>query len=156
MTASCSYPNNACASFFPKGLLCIGVLFAVIWLRLIQNSAANLLSIAVFLTGATAFFLPHMHERYFYPLDILVVVYTLCKGKRYYLIPMMQISSGIAYYAYISGRCYFEQLGEDSIHIATFVNIAVLCVLFSDLLNAECRTLQEVLAELQHSDNKSI
>ncbi len=138
------------------GLLCIGVLFAIIWLRLIQNSAENLLSVAVFLTGAAAFFLPHMHERYFYPLDILVVVYALCKGKRYCLIPMMQASSGIAYYAYISGRCYFEQLGEDSLHIATLINIAVLCVLFSDLFHAEYRTLHETLAELQCSGNECL
>lgn len=131
------------------GLLLIGVAFAIVWLRFIHNSAENLLNIAVFLAGITVFFLPHMHERYFYLVDILVVIYALIKGKRYYLILLMQMASGIAYYGYISGKHYIGAWGDDSLHIATFIVIAVLSILFYDLLKAKRRTLNEVLTELK-------
>lgn len=131
------------------GLLFIGVLFAVVWLRRIRGSEENLLTIAIFLIGITIFFLPHMHERYFYLVDVLVVAYALVKGKRYFLIPLMQMASGIAYYHYISGRYFIHPWGEDSVHLAAFMIIVVLGVIVYDLLHAERQTLNEVLEELK-------
>ncbi|MBQ4383150.1 MAG: hypothetical protein II795_01590 [Firmicutes bacterium] len=129
-------------------LLMIGGFFAILWLRNLQPTGENLLNTAVFLIGVTVFFLPHMHERYFYLLDVLVMVYAITTGKRYFLIPMMQLSSGIAYYHYISGNYFIQPWGEDSVHIAAVLVVAVLSVLFYDLLKAPRRTQEDVLAEL--------
>ena len=129
-------------------LLMIGGFFAILWLRNLQPTGENLLNTAVFLIGVTVFFLPHMHERYFYLLDVLVMVYAITTGKRYFLIPMMQLSSGIAYYHYISGNYFIQPWGEDSVHIAAVLVVAVLSVLFYDLLRAPRRTQEDVLAEL--------
>ena len=138
------------------GLLFIGVLFAVIWLRCICNNKENLLNAAVFLTGATVFFLPHMHERYFYVVDILVVIYAFIKEKRYHLILFMQMASGIAYHSYISGRHFIDRWGEDSVHIATVMVIFVLSILFRDLLTAEHRTLDDISEKWQSRGNDSV
>ena len=46
----------------------------------------------------------------------------------------MQVSSLIAYYHYLSGKYFIEALGEDSVHICTFINLAVLIIIFIDLL----------------------
>ena len=129
-------------------LLMIGGFFAILWLRNLQPTGENLLNTAVFLIGVTVFFLPHMHERYFYLLDVLVMVYAITTGRRYFLIPMMQLSSGIAYYHYISGNYFIQPWGEDSVHIAAVLVVAVLSVLFYDLLKAPRRTQEDVLAEL--------
>jgi Gpi18-like mannosyltransferase len=102
-------------------LLFIGVLFAIIWLRKVENTKENLLNIAAFLACATVFFLPYMHDRYFYLVDILVVLYAVSSGRRYSLIPLMQIASGMAYYKYISGKYFFDVLGKDSVHIPAFI-----------------------------------
>ncbi len=138
------------------GLLFIGVLFAIVWLRMIENTKENLLTVAIFFIGITVFFLPHMHERYFYLVDVLVVAYTLIKGKRYYLILLMQMASGIAYYHYISGKYFIHPWGEDSVHIAAFMIIVVISVLFYDLLQAKRRTLEEVLAEFNCKKSKKV
>ncbi len=130
-------------------LLFIGVFFAIVWLRFIKNTGENLLNIAAFLAAVTVFFMPHMHERYFYLVDVLVVVYAIVKGKRYCLIPLMQISSGIAYHNYIGGRYFIIPWGEDSVHIAAFINIAVIGILFYDILHAERKTIKEVIAEIE-------
>ena len=129
-------------------LLMIGGFFAILWLRNLQPTGENLLNTAVFLIGVTVFFLPHMHERYFYLLDVLVMVYAITTGRRYFLIPMMQLSSGIAYYHYISGNYFIQPWGEDSVHIAAVLVVAVLSVLLYDLLRAPRRTQEDVLAEL--------
>ncbi len=131
------------------GLLLIGAIFAVVWLRMIDSSDENLLCIAIFLIGVTVFFLPHMHERYFYLVDVLVVAYAIAKGQKYYLILLMQLASGIAYYHYISGRYFIHPWGEDSVHIAAFMIVFVLGVLLYDLLKAKRCTLNEVLSEIK-------
>ncbi len=130
-------------------LLFIGVFFAIVWLRMVRNSKVNLINIAAFLACTTVFFLPYMHERYFYSVDILVVVYAMCKGKRYYLIPLMQIASGIAYQNYIGGKYFINTWGEDSVHIAALIVIVVLGTLLYDILHSEHRTVDEVLEDLK-------
>ena len=46
----------------------------------------------------------------------------------------MQLSSGIAYHNYLSGRHFIVALGEDSVHIASWINLFVLATVFLDLL----------------------
>jgi len=116
------------------GLGLIGVFMAILFVLKIDLKGENLLYVGTFLIAIVPFFLPHMHERYFYALDVLVVVYALVKGKRYFLIPLMQVSSGIAYYHYLSGKYFIQSWGEDSVHISAYINLAVLCVIFYDLL----------------------
>lgn len=115
-------------------LLAIGMLTAVLYFKKIDLTDKNVVLISIFLIGICPFFLPHMHERYFYPLDVLVLVYALVSKKKYYLVPFMQVSSLIAYYHYLSGKYFIEALGEDSVHICTFINLAVLIIIFIDLL----------------------
>jgi Gpi18-like mannosyltransferase len=135
-------------------LLFIGAICAVVWLRMVRNTNENLLNIAAFLVGVTVFFLPHMHERYFYLLDVLAVVYAFSKGKRYSLIVLMQIVSGIAYQNYIGGKYFIKAFGEDSVHIAAFIVIGVLGVLLYDILHSEHSTKEEVLEEIKKAAGK--
>ncbi|MBQ8303742.1 MAG: hypothetical protein IJX79_02190 [Clostridia bacterium] len=135
------------APFF--AIAVIGVFFAIIFFRNIKPTDENLLTIAAFTVGITVFFLPHMHERYFYLVDLLVVVYALVRNKNYFLIPLMQIASGIAYYHYISGRYFIDPWGEDSVHIAALIIVFVLCFLFSHILKAEHSGAKAAVAALQ-------
>ena len=119
------------------GLGLIGIFFIIIFARRIKLNNEAIITVGTFLIGIVPFFLPHMHERYFYALDVLVVAYCLVRKKHYYLIPLMQVSSGIAYYHYLSGKYFIEALGEDSVHLCTFINLAVLIVLFIDIMKLE-------------------
>ena len=133
------------------GLLAIGVFFALLWLRFIRPTNENLLTAAAFLVGITVFFLPHMHERYFYLLDVLTVAAAFVRGKRYFLIPVMQLASGIAYCHYISGKYFIAPWGEDSVHIAAVLVAFTLGVLLYDLMKAPTLSLQEELCRLDPS-----
>ncbi len=135
------------APFF--ALAVIGVFFAIIFFRNIKPTDENLLTIAAFTVGITVFFLPHMHERYYYLVDLLVVVYALVRNKNYILIPLMQIASGIAYYHYISGRYFIDPWGEDSVHIAAVIVVVVLAFLFTDIMKAEHTDLKATTKEIE-------
>lgn len=147
-------PLNQASIYIALAL--IFVLTAIIYLRKIKLTDENIIYVATFLISIVPFFLPHMHERYFYALDGLVLVYALTKRKRYYLIPLMQVSSGIAYYHYLSGfkKYFIDILGEDSVYIAVFINIAVLTIIFYDLMHLEHRTLKEDIAKMDQEINK--
>lgn len=120
------------------GLMLIGLFMAIVYIRKIDLSDnGNLLCVATFLIAIVPFFLPHMHERYFYALDCLVVVYAFIRKKHYHLIALMQISSGIAYFHYLAGYYFIESWGEGSVHIAAFINIYVLYTIFMELLKLE-------------------
>ena len=116
------------------GLLLIGLFTAIVFARKVKLTSENTLLVAVFLIAIVPMFLPHMHERYFYALDVLVAVYCIVTKKQYYLIVLMQLSSGIAYHNYLSGRHFILAFGEDSVHIASWINIFVLCTLFYNIL----------------------
>lgn len=141
---SFSHPLNKASLFIGLGI--IFVLTAIVYLRKVKMTDQNIVLLASFLIGIIPFFLPHMHERYFYALDVLVLVYALTKiKKRIFLVPLMQLSSFIAYYHYLSGykKYFIQALGEDSVHIAVFINIAVLTILFIDIFKADHRSLKD-------------
>lgn len=129
------------------GLLLIGLFTAIVFARKIHLTKENLVTVGVFLIGIVPMFLPHMHERYFYALDVFIVVYCLITKKHYWLIVLMQLSSGIAYHNYLGGRHFIIALGEDSVHIASWINIFVLSFLFCQLLKLPSEGTMEEFAE---------
>ena len=143
---------NRGAPYF--ALAVIGVFFAIILMRNIKQTDSNLLAVAAFTVGITVFFLPHLHERYFYMLDVLAVVYALSRKKNHIIILLMQLASGIAYYHYISGRYFINLWGEDSVHIAAFIIVAVLTILFIDIMKSEHTDTQTVLAAIYDKENR--
>ena len=47
---------------------------------------------------------------------------------------LMQISSGIAYYHYLSGHYFIDPWGENSVSIAAAINLYILVKIFIDAL----------------------
>ncbi len=149
---SASSPLNKASIFI--GLSMILLFTAIVYIRKIKLTEENIVYTACFLIGIVPFFLPHMHERYFYSLDVLLVLYALIKNerKRYFLVPLMQISSGIAYYHYMSGFSIYilDILKEDSVTLAAIINLVILSILFVDLMQLDHSPL------MKDSKNKKI
>ncbi len=142
---SSSSPLNKASVFI--GLSMILLFTAIVYIRKIRLTDENLVYTACFLIGIVPFFLPHMHERYFYSLDVLLLLYAILKKdkKRYFLVPLMQISSGIAYYHYMSGFSIYliDILKEDSVTLAAIINLVILSILFMDLMSLEHTPLRK-------------
>ena len=143
----------------------IGATLGLVYFRHIDLSTnTNAFKVAVLLTMSTIFFLPYMHERYFYLIDVLVVVYAFIDKKKFYFVPLMQVSSGIAYYHYLSGYYFIHVLGEDSVHIASFINLFLLCMIFYDVFklnhhdnyNGELSQIEEEIKALKNDTKEEI
>ena len=59
------------------------------------------LKIALIFAMIFPYFLPHMHERYFYIVDILVCVYALINPKKFYVAILAIMNSMIGYMVYL-------------------------------------------------------
>ena len=142
---SASSPLNKASVFI--GLSMILLFTAIVYIRKIKLTDENIVYTACFLIGIVPFFLPHMHERYFYSLDVLLLLYALIKNERksYFLVPLMQISSGIAYYHYMSGFSIYilDILKEDSVTLAAIINLVILSILFVDLMQLDHSPLKK-------------
>ena len=135
---SSSEPFNKASTWI--GLLLITFFCGLVYLRKIRLTDKNIVYVATFLISIVPYFLPHMHERYFYILDVMVVLYSLLsKKKRHYFILLMQLSSLIAYYHYMTGfSTYFiNSWGEDSVTIAAIINTVILGIVFYDLMKLD-------------------
>ena len=120
------------------GLSLIGVFTAGLYLRKINlKDDYNLVKVATLMIMVTIYFLPHMHERYFYTIDVLIVAYAFMNKKRFYLPVIMQLSSAIAYYHFLSGKYFIQNWGEDSVHICSYLNLFVLLVMCYDVYHLE-------------------
>lgn len=145
------------------GLGLIGTLLALVHLRHIDlENKQNLFKLSVLLIFAVVFFLPHMHERYFYLIEVLVVIYAIINPKRFYLPILMQLSGAIAYYHYLSGKYFIQSWGEDSVHIASFINLFVFGVLIYDTfkmdhrgpLEEDIKTFDEEIKQIKQENTK--
>lgn len=94
------------ASRQDSGLSLFGIMLAgtavllllyFLWERCRTLSDDVLLTAALAFLLAIPFFLPHMHERYFFPADLFAILYALNRPKRF-LVPLLVIGASTASY----------------------------------------------------------
>ncbi len=79
------------------GVLCAAFCFYV-WKSKWVPDSKMLLRVALFSCLLIPFFLPRMHDRYFYPADVLSLIYAFTFPKRWYL-PLLVV--GASFFAYL-------------------------------------------------------
>ena len=136
-------------------ILAIGALLAVLFLRNVDlKKKENVFKVGFMLTMATIFFLPRMHERYYFIIEVLIVVYALIDKKWIYLVPLMQLSTMICYYPYLTGYYIISSLGGGTITIAAIINLFILCVSVYDVLKIERTPLERSVLEIENEINE--
>ena len=84
----------------------------------------NLVGFALLFSLFIPYFLPHMHERYFYLADVLSIVYVVLNRKRWYTAVLTQVCSLYAVSKYLFAPTWLS-LAE--IAIVQGLNILLLC-----------------------------
>lgn len=87
------------------GIAVAGAYASYIAYRIMRSpvtDAASWLYFAVLSAIAIPYFLPHMHERYFYLADMFAVIYAFYVPRHWYLAVFVVLSSFIAYSAFLS------------------------------------------------------
>ncbi|MCZ4499284.1 MAG: hypothetical protein JWQ74_1837 [Marmoricola sp.] len=89
----------------PVGVLVAGVVVlasvGLLWLTKVDLDTETLVLVALYFTILVPFLLPHMHDRYFYPADMLALLYALLRPQRWYLPVLVIGSSLICYFPYL-------------------------------------------------------
>ncbi len=86
-----------------------------------------LLALSLIFSIAVPFFLPHMHDRYFFIADVLSLCYAVLYAKRYPLAILVSFASLLGYYAYLMKRYLL------TMNFGAFALIIVLVCLIYDL-----------------------
>lgn len=110
--------------------------------RPIRIEPQGLLQLALLSTLLIPFFLPRMHERYFFPADVLALIYAFFFPKRWYL-PIL--IAGASFFAYLHFLFYTLTIFPFSV-LAVMVAVALFIVL-KDFLTTYLTSIEN-----EHSD----
>lgn len=84
-----------------------------------------ILGAALVLAIGIPYFLPHMHDRYFFVADILTIAFAVC-APTYFALPILcQFGSLLGYHAYLVGR-YLMRMSYGAGALAVALTLAVL------------------------------
>ncbi len=112
--------NLGIAAAFTLMLVCF-LLFA---LRRGRGSLWAILGCAIVLSAGIPYFLPHMHERYFFVADILTLLLA-CAAPEYMALPVLtQFASLLGYHAYLRGY-YFLPMSYGAVALAIVLAVAL-------------------------------
>lgn len=112
--------NLGIAAAFTLMLVCF-LLFA---LRRGRSSLWAILGCAIVLSAGIPYFLPHMHERYFFVADILTLLLA-CVAPEYLALPILtQFASLLGYHAYLRGY-YFLPMSYGAVALAIVLAVAL-------------------------------
>ena len=80
------------------------LLYGWCWYHRRRLNRRNLLYCCLLISVAVPFLLPHMHDRYFFPADVLSLVLAACFPPLAPVAPAVSFASLLGYYAYIKMR----------------------------------------------------
>lgn len=90
------------AGIFLTGMLILMTLYLLYRARLVLTRD-KLLTAALYFALLLPFFLPHMHERYFYPADVLALAVAFVRPKRFFLPVLVGTASMAGYIPFLFG-----------------------------------------------------
>lgn len=110
--------------------IAVGIALLYLYHYEVAATPKNLVYVATLFALVVPFVLPHMHERYFYMADALVLVYVLVYRRKYFLGLLMSFSSVLTYTHFLTGQYIFKFLGSDSVRLAALINASIIITLF--------------------------
>jgi Gpi18-like mannosyltransferase len=112
--------------------------FAVLFVCYIKKKEItdrHLLELILFLSVSIPFFLPSMHERYFYPADVFSVICAISLAKNLFVPALVQFASWVGYDAYLTG---YYRLNIRFGATAVFLALAAVAVsVYNDLFRGK-------------------
>ena len=105
-------------------LIFTAIIIGIICLYLIYKNVKvenNLIKYSLIFSSIMVFFLPRMHERYAYRVDILALIWIITRKKDYYFAIILELSSLVGYFAFIYNNFDYKYL--EYFAIANFVAI---------------------------------
>jgi Gpi18-like mannosyltransferase len=129
MSASASFDHFSLIGTFLTGCIVMAVLYFVYIHRTYQWQTKDYVLLAFLFAMIMPYFLPQMHERYFFMADVLSVVWMFYNRKRWYIPVMVIFCSYNAYQGFLFGQATFLSTAYLSL-----INLAVILISARDLV----------------------
>ncbi len=110
----------------------IGIALLVLFHHKVPATPKNVIFVSALFSLVSPFFLPHMHERYFYMADVFLIIYVLVFRRRYLYAALMSFSSLLTYTHFLTGQYIFKFLGPDCVRLAAIINLGLIIALIID------------------------
>lgn len=110
----------------------IGITLLFLFHYKVPATSKNIVYVATLFSLVSPFVLPHMHERYFYFADVMLIIYVFVYRRKYFFAFLMSFSSLLTYTHFLSGQYIFKFLGTDSVRLAALINLALIVLVAID------------------------
>ncbi|GLV58056.1 hypothetical protein KDH_48900 [Dictyobacter sp. S3.2.2.5] len=140
------FPNSQFSILHQSGLIlalaCALLLCLVVYMRHPKMSNRLLVMLAFIFALCVPFFLPQMHERYFYTADIMSVIYACYIPRQFYLAIGVQLASLFSYAPFLFGITVIN------LSLLAFITLGAMIVTISALIRelyfANCDAPQDI------------
>lgn len=111
--------------FLPAGIIWTGLLvcgLAVTAMRVVKITKEMLMLLATLSVTVLPYFLPKMHQRYFFAADVISIVYAFYFPRHFYIPVVIGMSSFFAYFPYLFGS-------HHAVALLPYLAVALLAVI---------------------------
>lgn len=152
-------PNTSSPAIFILGMAVSVGLTALLMASVISRwkrgtlSLEDLLLLALLFSVLEPFFLPRMHERYFYTADVLAIIYAFARRDRWFIPVLVGSASLLSYFPFLFR---FEPIKLSYAAVATAVALAVLLKdFFSNLERRGAQSIECPINDLNRTTAKA-
>ncbi|HOA11121.1 MAG TPA: hypothetical protein PKO14_01705, partial [Bacilli bacterium] len=129
--------------------IAIGVTLLVLFHYKVPATPKNIIYVTALFSLVSPFFLPHMHERYFYMADAFLIIYVLVFKRKYIYAALMSFSSVLTYTHFLTGQYIFKFLDKDCVRLSALINLGLIIALIIDAKSVLEKEPAEELLELE-------
>ena len=127
-------------------------LLALAWIKRRQLNDRAILCLALLMTIGIPFLLPHMHDRYFFPADLLSLAVAFGMPPLLLTAPLVEFASFLGYYAYLS--FYFSDKGGHFLLYMYYGSYALLAALLLTAIGFAWSTASSAAVRRKSSSGK--
>lgn len=139
------YFNNGASILFALSILGIVLVFLFHYKKGVPFTFHNFIYVTTLYAILTPYVMPHMHERYFFFADVMMILYVIITKRRKFLPITMQLASFFCYTNFLFGHYEFSFLqGEDIVMIASLINLFNIYILIKDFKFLEVNEEQAI------------
>ena len=116
-----------------------GIFMYIIYAMKVKVESKQIVTIALSFAILMPFFMPHMHERYFYLADALCILYVILNPKKVYVAPLVLLPSLMCYMLYLFSISFVNNSmanEEVTLRFGAILYIVALIILGKEIFTA--------------------
>ena len=120
----------------PLAIMIVGTFMYLIYAFKIKINERLMVTVALFFALLMPYFMPFMHDRYYFLADALVVLYVILNPKKFYVLPLCVLPSFFGYYKYLFVRDFIID-ENTTFRLGALMIMVALIILGNEIFTSE-------------------